>query len=174
MPKNLYIELESKGQVISTKKKEIAANGEQVNFTAKDNNKFNPTSNLTKNANGTWDSKIYKLTLMMEDVAPANTNSVVIGTCDLDVAKFVNSDRQALWAKVQDVTHVVRKPTEVFLKGDKSKYRDSIIGFKISVTPDLSTAKPVGDATPVATPPRSQPGSARNMTSQESAAKRIV
>ena len=128
---------------------------------------------MKKNADGTWESKIYKLTLMMEDVQNEGATEV-IGVCDLDLAKFVNSEREQVWALVQDKTYEPKKPKEVFLKGDKGRFRKASIGFKLTVNPDLSTAKPASAASVASTPPRSQPSSTKNITSQESAAKRII
>ena len=61
----------------------------------------------------------------------------------------------------------------MFLVGDRTKWKGAEVGFKVTVTPDESSAKPVSAAAP-SPPPKMVPSSARNMNTKESAAKAII
>lgn len=129
-------------------------------------------SKLVKNSDGTWESKVYKISLYIEDEAAGSSNELV-GIGDLDLAKFTGTERQQCWARVKDKSYVPAKPQEVFLIGDRTKFKGAEVGFKVSVTPDESSAKPVAAAAPTP-PPKMVPSSARNMNTKESAAKAII
>ena len=48
---------------------------------------------MIKNSDGTWESKVYKISLYVEDEA-AGSSSDLVGVGDLDLSKFIGADRQ--------------------------------------------------------------------------------